>query len=323
MKILKILVCFMLTIALVGCSNNGNDKIVIYSTAEDFRNEFLQKKLDEKFPDYDVEIQYVSTGNCAAKVKAEGKDIEADIIFEMEKTYADELKDNFYTLDDYDFSKYIDELVPTDKKYATSIRYSAAVILNEQVLKDRKVDVPQTYEDLLDPKYKGLISMPSPKASGTGYMILKNIINIMGEEKGIAYFDELSKNILQYTSSGSGPVNALVQGEVGIGLGMTFQAVNEINKGSQLTIQFFDSGAPWTSSTFAIVDGHQDKKGVKEVFQYFFDELILLDKQNFLPETIYKNQDTKIKNYPENIQYGDMSNNTPEEREKLLNKWKY
>lgn len=323
MKILKVLTCFLLAATLVGCSNNGIDKITIYSTAEDFRNEFLQKKLDEKFPDYDVEIQYVSTGNCAAKLKAEGKDIEADIIFEMEKTYADELKNNFYTLDEYDFSKYLDELVPADKKYATSIRYSAAVILNEKVLKEKGLAIPETYEDLLDPKYKGLISMPSPKASGTGYMILKNIVNIMGEEKGMAYFDDLSKNILQYTSSGSGPVNALVQGEVGIGLGMTFQAVNEINKGSQLTIKFFDEGAPWTTSTFAMVDGHQDKKGVKEVFDYFYNELILLDKENFLPETIYKVQDTKIKNYPENIKYGDMSNNTPEQREKLLSEWKY
>lgn len=323
MKILKVLTCFLLAATLVGCSNNGSDKITIYSTAEDFRNEFLQKKLDEKFPDYDVEIQYVSTGNCAAKLKAEGKDIEADIIFEMEKTYADELKNNFYTLDEYDFSKYLDELVPDDKKYATSIRYSAAVILNEKVLKEKGLAIPETYEDLLDPKYKGLISMPSPKASGTGYMILKNIVNIMGEEKGMAYFDDLSKNILQYTSSGSGPVNALVQGEVGIGLGMTFQAVNEINKGSQLTIKFFDEGAPWTTSTFAMVDGHQDKKGVKEVFDYFYNELILLDKENFLPETIYKVQDTKIKNYPENIKYGDMSNNTPEQREKLLSEWKY
>lgn len=323
MKILKILLTFLLGLTMFGCSNNRNDKITIYSTAEDFRNEFLQKKLDEKFPNYDVEIQYVSTGNCAAKLKAEGKDIEADIIFEMEKTYADELKNNFYTLNDFDFGKYVDELVPNDKKYATSIRYSAAVILNEKVLKEKGVAIPETYEDLLDQKYKGLISMPSPKASGTGYMILKNIINIMGEEKGMAYFDELSKNILQYTSSGSGPVNALVQGEVGIGLGMTFQAVNEINKGSHLTIKFFEEGAPWTTSTFAIVDGHQDKKGVKEVFQYFYDELILMDKQNFLPETIYKNQDTKINNYPDNIKYGDMSNNTPEEREKLLSQWKY
>lgn len=323
MKIIKILVCFVLCVMLFGCSNQANNKITIYSTAEDFRNEFLQKKLNEKFPDYDVEIQYVSTGNCAAKLKAEGTGIEADIIFEMEKTYADELKNNFYTLDGYDFSKYIDELVPSDRKYATSIRYSAAIILNEKILKEKGVEIPNSYEDLLDPKYKGLISMPSPKASGTGYMILKNIINIMGEEDGMAYFDELSKNILQYTSSGSGPVNALVQGEVGIGLGMTFQAVNEINKGAELSIKFFDEGAPWTTSTFAIVDGHQDKDGVKEVFQYFYDELILMDKQNFLPETIYKNQNTKIENYPENIKYGDMSNNTPEEREKLLNKWKY
>ncbi len=323
-KFIKMLICVSFLLTLFGCANgNKDEKIIIYSTAEDFRNEYLQKRLNEKFPDYDVTIQYVSTGNCAAKLKAEGKDIEADIIFEMEKTYADELKDNFYTLDNYDFSKYIDELVPNDKKYATSIRYSAAIILNEKVLKEKGVAIPASYEDLLKPEYKGLISMPSPKASGTGYMILKNIINIMGEEKGFEYFDELSKNILQYTSSGSGPVNALVQGEVGIGLGMTFQAVNEINKGSNLTIKFFDEGAPWTTSTFAIVDGHQDKKGVQEVFKFFYDELILEDKQKFLPESIYKNQDTKIENYPENIKYGDMSNNTPEERTKLLGKWKY
>lgn len=323
-KFVKMFVCMSFIVTLFGCSNgNGNDKIIIYSTAEDFRNEYFQKRLDEEFPEYDISIQYVSTGNCAAKLKAEGKDIEADIIFEMEKTYADELKGNFYSLKDYDFSSYIDELVPSDKKYAISIRYSAAVILNEKVLEEKGIDVPNSYEDLLDSKYKGLISMPSPKASGTGYMILKNIVNIMGEEKGFEYFDELSKNVLQYTSSGSGPVNSLVQGEVGIGLGMTFQAVNEINKGSKLSIKFFDEGAPWTTSTFAIVDGHQDKEGVEDVFKFFFDELVLEDKQQFLPESIYKNQDTKIANYPENIVYGDMSNNTPEERTKLLEKWKY
>ena len=59
------------------------------------------------------------------------------------------------------------------------------------------------------------------------------------------------------------------------------------------------------------------------MFKFFYDELILEDKQKFLPESIYKNQDTKIENYPENIKYGDMSNNTPEERTKLLGKWKY
>lgn len=322
-KISKVLLTIISGIMLTSCSSDHRPSVMIYSTAESFRNEMFQEELDKKFPEYNITVQYIPTGNCAARLKAEGTDIEADIIFESEYTYAEELKDFFYDLSDYDFSKYLDEMVPKHKKYATSIRYSGAIIVNEDVLREKGLDEPTSYEDLLDPKYKGLISMPSPKASGTGYMFLKNLVNEMGEKEAFAYFDKLTNNILQYTSSGSGPVNALVQGEVAIGLGMTFQAVQEINKGANLKILFFEEGAPWTTSVFAIVDGHQNKEGVQEVFRYFFDELVQKDKEMFLPEQIYKDQNTTIKNYPANIIYGDMSNNTAEERLKLLRQWIY
>lgn len=322
-KILNLLMTGLLTLSLAACGKDDKANILIYSTAEDFRNEMLQNELNAKFPEYNIVIQYVSTGNCAAKLKAEGSDIEADIIFESEYTYAEDLKDNFYELSELDFSKYQEELIPEHKKYATTIRYSGAIILNEEVLKSKGLEAPKSYEDLLDPKYKGLITMPNPKASGTGYMFLKNLVNVMGEEEAFAYFDKLTENILQYTSSGSGPVNALVQKEAAIGLGMTYQAVHEINKGANLTITYFEEGAPWTTSTMAIVKDHQDKTGVKEVFQYIYDELILKDKQMFIPEPIYVDQDIEIENYPTDFHYGDMSNNTPEERERLLSQWKY
>ena len=62
-------------------------------------------------------------------------------------------------------------------------------------------------------------------------MFLKALVNSMGEEEAFAYFDKLSENILQFTSSGSGPVNSLVSGEAVIALGMTPQAVTQINEG--------------------------------------------------------------------------------------------
>lgn len=323
-RLVNILLTGSMLLSLVGCGKQSNKPtVLIYSTAEDFRNEMIQEELDKQFPDYDVKIQYVSTGNCAAKLKAEGEKIEADIIFESEYTYAEALKDNFYELSDYDFSKYLDELVPEHKRYATSIRYSGAILINEDVLKEKNVEVPTSYQDLLDPKYNDLISMPNPKSSGTGYMFLKQLVNSMGEDAAFDYFDKLSENILQYTSSGSGPVNALVQGEVGIGLGMTFQAVSEINKGANIKIMYFDEGAPWTTSEFAIVKGHEDKEGVQEVFKYIFDEVVQKDKEMFMPEAIYKDQNTTIENFPTDIPYADMSNNTPEERERLLSRWQY
>ena len=84
-------------------------------------------------------------------------------------------------------------------------------------LEEKNLAVPTSYADLLKPEYKGLVSMPNPKSSGTGYMFLKSLVNAWGEEEAFAYFDQLAENILQFTSSGSGPVNALVQGEAAIG----------------------------------------------------------------------------------------------------------
>lgn len=323
-RLSKILLAFILAFSLVGCKSSGSKpQIVIYSTAEDFRNQYFQQRLTQQFPDYNISIQYVSTGNLAAQLKSGGSSIEADIILELEHTYTQQLEDIFYTLDDNYFSEVLDEFIPESKKYVPSIRYSGAVMINKEVLDERGLPVPESYEDLLDPQYEGLISMPNPKASGTGYMFLKNLVNTMGEDEAFNYFDGLSKNVLQYTSSGSGPVNALVQKEAAIGLGMAFQAVQEINQGANLTITYFEEGAPWTTNDSGIVSGHETKEGVIEVFDFFVKTLIRENADIFMPEPVLKDQTSSVENYPTDIPYGDMSNNTVEERERLLAKWNY
>ena len=97
--------------------------------------------------------------------------------------------------------------------------------------------MPAGYEDLLKPEYKGLVIMPNPKSSGTGYMFVKALVVSMGEEEALAYFDQLNENIIEYTSSGSGPINRLIQKEAAIGLGMTSQAVNANQEGGDFEIQ--------------------------------------------------------------------------------------
>ena len=47
------------------------------------------------------------------------------------------------------------------------------------------------------------------------------------------------------------------------------------------------------------------------------------DKKLFFPEQIYKDKTFIVENYPTNIKYGDMSNNTLEEKLRLLEKWEY
>ena len=304
-------------------SDKDSNKVVIYSGAEEYRNEYFMKRLKEKFPQYDISIEYMPTGNLAAKLAAEGTATDIDIIYDLDYSYAGLVEQYLCDLSSYDQSIYTDDVIAPSGRYMAECRNGGAIIINPDVLKAKGIAEPTCYEDLLKSEYKGLISMPNPKSSGTGYMFVKNLVNVWGEQKAFAYFNALADNILQFTSSGSGPVNALVQGEAAVGLGMTAQAVTKINDGANLKIIFFEEGSPYSLYGFAMPEGKQNKKAVKEVFDFFYTDLVPEDKELFYPEKIYKDRDFVIKNYPTDIKYADMSNNTTAEKTRLLENWEY
>lgn len=323
-KIISLVLIMTFTTAMLSACGSSKEEILIYSAGEDYKIAYMQERLNEQFPDYDITIEYMSTGNMAAKILSEGTATDCDIVHDMEYGYMAQLdqKGAFADLSSYDTSIYTDDVV-LSKNYLVECRVGGAIIVNTEVLNKKGLEKPTSYEDLLKPEYKGLISMPNPKSSGTGYIFLKGLVNAWGEEKAFSYFEKLTSNILQYTSSGSGPVNALVQGEVAIGLGMTSQAVTQINEGAPLEIIFFEEGSPYTIYGQSIVAGKEDREAVKEVFDFIIKTLTYETVENFYPEKIYKDIDFKMDNYPENIKYSDMSNNDVDEKTRLLEKWIY
>lgn len=314
------LVVFMLVF--FGCKKKGT-KIVLYSCAEDYRNEFYLKGLREKFPQYDFSLDYMSSGSSAAKLKAEGRKSQGDILLSWEYGYLEMNKDVLADMTYFDDSIYLDDMKVESHRWVGEYRNSGCIILYPKLLEERGLAKPESYEDLLKPEYKGMISMPNPKTSGTGYMFLKNLVNAMGEDKAFDYFDKLSENILQFTSSGSGPINAMIQGEAAIALGMTGQAVTSINDGVPLEITFFAEGAPCSFYGHAITAKGEQRPEVKEVFDYLVKEVTPACDAAFFPEQVFVDKVFSLPNYPENIPYGDMSGDTSAEKMRLLAKWKY
>lgn len=325
-KILSVMLCVLLTLSLLAGCGNSKEKVLIYTSIEDYVLEDLQQCLNEKFPDYNIVIEYMSTGDHAAKLMTEGKNTECDITYDLEYPYLSKLdsKNLLANLKDItDISVFTDD-ASLSECYIPHCRNGGAIILNTELLKEKNLPEPTSYADLLDSKYKGLISMPNPKSSGTGYMFLLSLVNSMGEDKAFEYFDKLSENVFQFTSSGSGPVNALLQGEAAIGLGMTSNAVEKINQeNAPLKILFFEEGSPYSMYGQAIIEGKQKRNCVKQVFKYMAEEYSVRYCEKFVPEQIFKDKTFEVENYPTNIKYADMSNNTPEEKERLLAKWKY
>ena len=326
MKKWVVLLLVITLVFTVLASYGGQESIVICAASEQFRNDALQEQLNEKFPQYNITVMYMATGKAAAKIYAEGEASEVDILVGLETGYMNKIKSSLGDISGISTIAYNEGLTPADNgnKWVTWERQAGAIIVNRDVLAKYGLEAPKTYEDLLKPEYKGLVAMPDPKSSGTGYFFYKNWVNMWGEEAALEYVDKLYGNLKQFTESGSGPIKLLKQGEIAVGLALTFQAVNEINDGQPFEILFPQSGSPYSLTGSAIVKGHRNKQGVEEVFAFIANEFLVYDKENFSPEAIYDGQKNEIANYPMGIAYADMQGiQNAEEKERLLALWKY
>lgn len=322
-----LILLLVLTLVFAVLASVGNkESIVICASSEQFRNDELQKQLNERFPDKNIIVMYMSTGKAAAKVFAEGPGTEIDILVGLETGYMNKISDQLADISGLSTLPYTEGLTPADNgnRWVTWEKQAGAIIVNTEVLARYGLEAPKTYEDLLKPEYKGLVAMPDPKSSGTGYFFYKSWTNTMGTDGALEFVDKLYSNIKQFTESGSGPIKLLKQGEVAIGLALTFQAVNEINDGQPFEIIFPETGSPYSLTGTAMLNGRETDRDIVEVYQFIINEFLVYDKENFSPENVYEGQVNKIEGYPQDIVYADMSGiQLITEKERLLALWKY
>ena len=248
LSIAAVLCCAMLFVTGTAFAA-GRDRVVIYTAAEDERIAYIQAELDEQFPDYEIVIQSLGTGQLLSKLQAEGTKSDCDIFYDLEVVNAEIIlnasPDLFADLSDYDFSIYDPSVTGyTDRhhQYAVNGKTAGAFLVNTGMLEEMGLPVPASYEDMLDPQYEELISMPSPLSSGTGYSYYNGMVTLLGEDDGLAYFDALNPNIKEYTTSGSAPAKAAVRGDVAVAYGLLWQCVNYANENEDLTVVLPDQG---------------------------------------------------------------------------------
>ncbi|HLV10986.1 MAG TPA: ABC transporter substrate-binding protein [Trueperaceae bacterium] len=94
----------------------------------------------------------------------------------------------------------------------------------------------ESWEDLTDPVYKGLIAMPDPNSSGTAYTIIATLVQIFGEDRAFEILEGLHANIAQYTTSGAAPGQLAGRGEVAIAVQFMHDGVKFALQGFPLTV---------------------------------------------------------------------------------------
>ncbi|MEG1931238.1 MAG: putative 2-aminoethylphosphonate ABC transporter substrate-binding protein [Anaerovorax sp.] len=282
-----VILVLVINLAFSGCvskNTEGNEKkgdiglneqeLNVYTALEDDLITDYLAGFKTKYPDVKVNITRDSTGIITAKLMAEKENPIADVVW---GTAASSLLvlDGVGLLEPY-APVGVDRILPEFKDSAATPKWvgmdawETAFLVNKAVLRSKGItDVPASYADLADPKYKGLIAMSNPASSGTGLLTVNGILTLMGEKEGWSYMDKLNENVAVYLHSGSAPAKNTATGEYGIGVSFGYRCIKSAKDlGDKGVVVFPSEGSGWDVEANALIkkDG-----GTKEIAKKFLD----------------------------------------------------
>lgn len=247
-------------------------KLIVYGSCEE---EYLNAVCANFKSLYgiDVQAQRLSTGEVAAKIEEENGHPSADVWFGG-TTDPYNVSSSKGLLEQYEpknASHLIsDKFKSTNKDWYGIYKGILGILYDKEELQRLKLDVPQDYKDLIDPKYKGLIWSSNYNTAGTAKLIINSVIQKYGHDQGIQYLVDLDKNIAQYTKSGSGPSKAIGAGECTIGIGMLHDGIYQIvdQEHENVGLQIPSSGASYEVGATAIFKGAAHPNAAKLWIEY-------------------------------------------------------
>jgi iron(III) transport system substrate-binding protein len=256
----------------------AKDTVTVYTSLETDEIVKYQDVARQDLPDLEINIIRLSTGELGARMLAEKSNPQADVIWGWAVTNMEQFIP-MGMLEPYR-AKGIEKLekrfVHPKDMYAGIDMYIAAFCVNTKVLKDKNLPMPKGWYDLLNPGFKGLIAMPDPTASGTGFLQIASILQMYGakegKEEGWDFLKALDKNMGQYIKSGSKPAKNTALGEFAVGCSFDF-VVGELKKqGSPVEFVFPVEGAGYEVEANALLKGAKNVKAAKQFLDWAVSE---------------------------------------------------
>ena len=166
---------------------------------------------------------------------------------------------------------------------ATRLSYFSAAYNTKNVT---AAEAPKTYEDLLDPKWKGKLSWRIGTSSGTP-LFITNLRIAWGEEKAMAYFQKLKEQKIVNFGSGSARtlVDRVMAGEYPVALNIfAHHPLISAAKGAPVTSVLMDPVAS-TTATMVIPKGVKNPYGAMLLADFILSKegQAILAKAEYFP----------------------------------------
>jgi iron(III) transport system substrate-binding protein len=215
-------------------------------------------------------------------------------------------------------------------KFRTAGIYLGAlgVGYNTEVLRKKGIPEPKCWADLLDARFKDEVQIADPNSSGTAYVMLATIVQLMGEDQGFAYLKSLHRNVNQYTKSGIAPVKSTASGETGVGIAFMHDMVTMQVQGAPIRTVAPCEGTGYEIGAVSLIKGRKNTEAARR----FIDWTLSAEAQKVvgIDQNIYSIPSNKAAPVHANapniaaiklINYDSAKYGSSAERNRLLKKW--
>ncbi len=194
----------------------------------------------------------MSYGEIGAKMKAEAPRFSADMCIGIGTPQAVEAKKEGWLIP-YDSPTWRGASKlwkDPDNYYFNFALDSLAWVVNKNMLAEKGYTLPKSWDDLLDPKWKGQIVIPSAVTSGNGYKIVYGVMQLYGfnkgkgEKGGWQFLEALDKQVHHYTRSGAAPIEFVCRGEFMMAIGDNVNVLERLKQGYPIELIGPKEGQP-------------------------------------------------------------------------------
>jgi iron(III) transport system substrate-binding protein len=254
------------------------NKVIIYAALDEkTSNELAAAFKKETGIDAEVALQIEQAGTVSGRIKTEAPTARADVFIGGNSNFHTELVTGVY------LEKYrspvikqagIDTRFMDPDGYWTGWYLGALCLLynekryNEEV-KSKGIKPPTTWDDLLNPVYKGQMIASNPATTGGAYLMMAAQIFRLGSEKaGFEYIRKLHPNVAQYTKGANGSIPLVSQGEAIVGFAWGHDTLKQKVQGNLPIVVVFPKDTGFEIGAASIIKGAPHLEAAKKFVDF-------------------------------------------------------
>jgi iron(III) transport system substrate-binding protein len=199
---------------------------------------------------------------------------------------------------------------------------------NPQRLQALQLAPPKAWADLVKPEYKGLIQVANPGTSGTAYLMVATLVQLMGEDKAFEYMKALHRNVAQYPRSGTAPLKAVARGEAAVSISFMHDGPGERLQGFAVETVAPVEGTGAEIGSMSIVKGGPNPVVAREFYDWVLEptvqQIAFASRQFQLPSSAgIPSVDRRVPDFKviKFIDYDYAKYGASAERKRLISRW--